>query len=67
MYRDLACWLVPPLLTVSVYDAQQVKFWDSRKVKKAVWTMDHPLSLNNATFNPTGQYLVTTCQVTDSP
>lgn len=42
---------------------EQVKLWDSRKIKKPLFTIAHTNSINNTTFNPTGNLMLTTCQV----
>jgi len=39
-----------------------VTLWDDRKPKKEVWSIAHTNSINNASFSPTGAYLLITCQ-----
>jgi len=49
-------------LFVSSSTDRAVTLWDDRKPKKEVWTIAHTNSINNATFNPTGDHLLITCQ-----
>jgi len=39
-----------------------IKLWDDRKHKKPIYSIAHTNSLNNVTFNPTGEYMLSTCQ-----
>lgn len=41
---------------------RMIKLWDARKHKKALWSIPHTNSLNNVTFNPTGEFMLSTCQ-----
>ncbi len=51
-----------PHLFISSSTDRAVTLWDDRKPKKEVWTIAHTNSINNATFNPTGEHLLVTCQ-----